>query len=135
MPPTFDPEIAAALAAMAQSGFDSPPVGAIEGRRAMWEPIIGASGTAQPIITTSEHHATAEDGAEIPLRWYTRDGSTRGSAVLFCHGGGYIFGPHRPVRRPGLPRIAGPRRITPAGIRGRQRAVLGVHWSRSTAPS
>jgi acetyl esterase/lipase len=41
MPLTFDPEIAAALAAMAR---------------------------------------------------YTRDGSTRGSAVLFCHGGGYIFG-------------------------------------------
>ena len=61
----------------------------------MWEPIIGASSTAQPThedITTSEHHATAEDGAEIPLRWYTRDGSTGGSAVPFCHGGGYIFG-------------------------------------------
>ena len=43
MPFTFDPEIAAALAPMAEAGFDPPPVGDIEGRRAMWEPIIGGA--------------------------------------------------------------------------------------------
>ena len=26
------------------------------------------------------------------MRWYVKDGATRGSAVLFFHGGGYIFG-------------------------------------------
>ena len=45
---TYDPEIAAALAPMAGSGFNPPAVGDIEGRRAMWEPIIGAASTAQP---------------------------------------------------------------------------------------
>jgi acetyl esterase/lipase len=92
---TFDPEIAAALTAMAESGFTPPPVGDIAGRRAMWEPIIRAAGTAQPIpadVTTSEHYATAEDGAQIEMRWYAKEGATPGPAVLFFHGGGYIFG-------------------------------------------
>jgi acetyl esterase/lipase len=92
---TFDPEIAAALAPMAASGFTPPAVGDVAGRRAMWEPIIGAASTAQPIpadVTTSEHYATAEDGAQIKTRWYITDGATPGPAVLFFHGGGYIFG-------------------------------------------
>jgi acetyl esterase/lipase len=92
---TFDPEIAAALAPMAESGFTPPAVGDIAGRRAMWEPIIGAASTAQPMpsdVTTSEHHATAQDGEQIKLRWYVKDGATPGPAVLFFHGGGYIFG-------------------------------------------
>jgi acetyl esterase/lipase len=92
---TLDPEIAAALAPMAASGFAPPAVGDIEGRRTLWEPIIGAAGTAQPIpadVTTSEHYATADDGAQIAMRWYDKDGSAPGSAVVFFHGGGYIFG-------------------------------------------
>jgi acetyl esterase/lipase len=92
---TLDPEIAAALVPMAESGFAPPAVGDIAGRRAMWEPIIGAASAAQPIpadVTTSEHHATADDGAQIKLRWYAKDGAEPGPAVLFFHGGGYIFG-------------------------------------------
>ena len=92
---TYDPEIAAALAPMAGSGFNPPAAGDIEGRRAMWEPIIGAASTAQPVpddVTTSEHLATAGDGAQIKMRWYAKDGANPGSAVLFFHGGGYIFG-------------------------------------------
>jgi hypothetical protein len=37
----------------------------------MWRPIIGASSADQPMpddVTTSEHSATAQDGAEIPMR-------------------------------------------------------------------
>jgi len=94
---SLDPEIAAALAPMAGAMAEAKPpaVGDIEGRRAMWEPIIGAAGTAQPIpadVRTSEHHATADDGAQITMRWYVKDGATPGAAVLFLHGGGYIFG-------------------------------------------
>jgi acetyl esterase/lipase len=95
---TFDPEIAAALAPMAESGFAPPAVGDIAGRRAMWEPIIGAASTAQPIpedVKTTEHHATADDGTQIKMRWYAKDGAEPGPAVLFLHGGGYIFG-HSP---------------------------------------
>ncbi|MEU8718522.1 alpha/beta hydrolase [Streptomyces sp. NPDC048663] len=70
-------------------------MGDVIGRRAMWEPIIGAAGSAQPIpndVKTTEHYATSNDGAEIKLRWYVKDGVSTGSAVLFLHGGGYIFG-------------------------------------------
>jgi acetyl esterase/lipase len=92
---TLDPEIAAALAPMAEAGFTPPAVGDIEGRRAMWEPIIGAASTAQPVpadVTTTEHYATAADGAQVKMRWFAKDGAAPGSAVLFFHGGGYIFG-------------------------------------------
>jgi acetyl esterase/lipase len=94
---SLDPEIAEALAPMAGAMADAlpPAVGDIAARRAMWEPIIGAAGTAQPIpadVKTSEHRAIADDGARITMRWYAKDGATPGPAVLFFHGGGYIFG-------------------------------------------
>ncbi|WP_328364787.1 alpha/beta hydrolase [Streptomyces sp. NBC_00445] len=94
---SLDPEIAEALAPMAgaMAEVKPPAVGDIAGRRAMWEPIIGAAGTAQPIpaeVTTHEHHATADDGAHIKMRWYVKDGAEPGPAVLFFHGGGYLFG-------------------------------------------
>ncbi|MDH6589807.1 acetyl esterase/lipase [Streptomyces sp. SAI-133] len=94
---SLDPEIAQALAPMAGAMADATPpaVGDVAAQRALWEPIIGAAGTAQPIpadVTTSEHHATAGDGAQITMRWYVKDGATPGPAVVFFHGGGYIFG-------------------------------------------
>ena len=92
---SLDPEIAAAMAPMAEAGFAPPPVGDVAGRRAMWEPIIGAASAAQPVpadVTTSEHRAGADDGASIGLRWYAKNGAAPGPAVLFFHGGGYIFG-------------------------------------------
>jgi acetyl esterase/lipase len=97
MPLSLDPQIAEALAPMAgaMATATPPAVGDVAARRALWEPIIGAAGTAQPMpadVTTSEHHATADDGAQIRMRWYGKDGATPGSAVLFFHGGGYIFG-------------------------------------------
>jgi acetyl esterase/lipase len=97
MPLSLDPQIAEALAPMAGAMADATPpaVGDVPARRALWEPIIGAAGTAQPIpadVTTREYHATADDGAQVRMRWYVKDGATPGSAVLFFHGGGYIFG-------------------------------------------
>ena len=90
---SLDPQIAGALAPMAE--VKQPAVGDVPGRRAMWEPIIGGAGTAQPIpadVRTSEHYATAGDGAQVKMRWYVKDGATPGPAVVFLHGGGYIFG-------------------------------------------
>ncbi|MFF4402493.1 alpha/beta hydrolase [Streptomyces sp. NPDC001480] len=94
---SLDPEIAEALAPMAGAMADATPpaVGDVAAQRALWEPIIGAAGTAQPIpadVKTSEHHATADDGAQIAMRWYVKDGAAPGPAVVFFHGGGYIFG-------------------------------------------
>src|SRR6185369_11604833 len=94
---SLDPEIAEALAPMAGAMADTTPpaVGDIAAQRALWEPIIGAAGTAQPIpadVKTTEHHATAGDGAEITMRWYVKEGASPGPAVVFFHGGGYVFG-------------------------------------------
>jgi acetyl esterase/lipase len=94
---SLDPEIAAALAPVAGAMADATPpaVGDVAARRAMWEPIIGAASTAQPIpadVETSEHHTTADDGAQVAMRWYAKKGAAPGPAVLFFHGGGYIFG-------------------------------------------
>jgi acetyl esterase/lipase len=97
---TFDPEFAAAIAPMgeAMANATPPPIGDIEARRAMWEPIIGGADVAQPIpadVKTADHYATADDGAQITVRWDVTDGadsSAPGPAVVFFHGGGYIFG-------------------------------------------
>ncbi|MEU1449405.1 alpha/beta hydrolase [Streptomyces mirabilis] len=93
----FDPEFAQGFAPMAEAmAHATPPaVGDVPARRAMWEPIIGAASAAQPIptdVTTAEHHATADDGTQITMRWYAKTGAAAGPAVLFFHGGGYIFG-------------------------------------------
>jgi hypothetical protein len=55
----LDPEIAEALAPMAGAMADATPpaVGDVAAQRALWEPIIGAAGAAQPIpadVNTSD---------------------------------------------------------------------------------
>ncbi|HEX6343594.1 alpha/beta hydrolase [Umezawaea sp.] len=97
MPLSLDPEIARALAPMAGAMAEAvpPAVGDVAARRALWEPIIGAAGTAQPIpadVTRGDHRVTTDDGARITVRWYAKEGAAPGPAVLFFHGGGYIFG-------------------------------------------
>ena len=112
---TYDPEFAAAIAPMSEAMADATPpaVGDIDGRRALWEAIIGSADVAQPIpgdVTATERYATAEDGTRITMRWYVKTVATpqpaltpeteqteqteqtAGPAVLFFHGGGYIFG-------------------------------------------
>lgn len=97
MPFTLDPEFAAAIAPLgeAMANATPPAVGDVEARRAMWEPIIGAAGAAQPTptdVTMTDRHATADDGTQIKVRWYSKQDVSPGSAVVFFHGGGYIFG-------------------------------------------
>jgi hypothetical protein len=70
---TFDAEFAAAIAPMgeAMANATPPAVGDIEARRAMWEPIIGGADVAQPIpadVKSTDHYATADDGAQITVR-------------------------------------------------------------------
>jgi acetyl esterase/lipase len=50
-------------------------------------------------VTTTDHRATRADGTELLLRWYSKDGASPGSAVLYLHGGGMILGNrHRPAQ-------------------------------------
>ncbi len=91
----FDPEFAAVLDQLGGTAAFQPPRHDVEGRRAFWEPILAASGSAQPFpddVETSDRYATAADGAEIRMRWYAKAGATPGSAVVYFHGGGYFFG-------------------------------------------
>jgi hypothetical protein len=74
---TYDPEFAAAVAPMSQAMANATPpaVGDIDGRRALWEAIIGNADVAQPIpgdVTATEQYATAEDGTRITMRWYVK---------------------------------------------------------------
>jgi len=93
----LDPEVAAALAPMgeAMAATTPPAVGDITGRRAMWEPILALASAALPTpadVTITDHQVPTGDGAQITVRWYAKDGAATGPAVVFFHGGGYIFG-------------------------------------------
>lgn len=61
----------------------------------MWEPILAAAGAALPTpadVTVTDHQVPTGDGTQITVRWYAKDGAAAGPAVVFFHGGGYIFG-------------------------------------------
>ncbi|SMD25999.1 alpha/beta hydrolase [Kibdelosporangium aridum] len=91
----FDPEVADVLAQLGGTDAFQPPRGDVEGRRAFWEPILAASSAAQPFpeeVQMSDHHATADDGTQIQMRWYTKESAAPSPAVVYFHGGGYFFG-------------------------------------------
>ena len=95
----LDPEVAAALAAIAeQSGPlpSPPPVGDIESRRSTLDAVLAwANNTAQPIadeVETTDHEVTLADGTTILARWYRLASSDSRAAVVYLHGGGMILG-------------------------------------------
>jgi acetyl esterase/lipase len=94
---TLDPEVAAALAPMAAAMADvvPPPVGDVESRRPVLETIMAETAALQPLPTdvkTTDFQTTTDDGAQVLLRWYAKDGVAAESAVLYLHGGGMISG-------------------------------------------
>lgn len=94
---TLDPEVAQAIVPMAAPIADQTPlpVGDALTRRTFQGHIMAQAGHAPPMpddVAMTDYHATAPDGAQIPLRWYAKNGSAPGSAVLYTHGGGMILG-------------------------------------------
>jgi acetyl esterase/lipase len=86
-------ELGPLLAAIGE--IESPPVGDVESRRvgghrmfdhvaSMWEPPTG--------VEVDRHTLTTADGATLDLSWYHASAGNPGSAVLYLHGGGMIFG-------------------------------------------
>jgi acetyl esterase/lipase len=86
-------ELAPLLEAIGET--EPPPVGDVETRRAnghrmfdyvasTWKPIPG--------VDIDRHALTTADGATLPLGWYRTPYAQPGSAVLYLHGGGMIFG-------------------------------------------
>ncbi len=74
---------------------ETAPVGDVEARRinghrmfdyvaTTWRPVTG--------VEVDRHTVTTSDGASLDLTWYHTPASRPGSAVLYLHGGGMIFG-------------------------------------------
>lgn len=74
---------------------ESPAIGDVESRRvnghrmfdyvaSTWEPVAG--------VQLDRHTLTTADGAALDLAWYHTPAGQPGSAVLYLHGGGMIFG-------------------------------------------
>ncbi len=86
-------ELGPLLEAIGQA--DPPPIGDVETRRVnghrmfdyvatTWEPVPG--------VEVDRHTLTTADGATLDLDWYHTPAGQPGSAVLYLHGGGMIFG-------------------------------------------
>lgn len=95
MPLALDPEVAVALHEFTGGQQPQPAaVGDIQGRRTMVAGLVARmKQVAPPLpkdVTYKDHHVKAEDGHSILLRWYTKEGSSPGSAVYYMHGGGMI---------------------------------------------
>ena len=89
-----DAEVSAAIAAAGEPAPALPP-GDLEALRAR-----GTGGQAfmaglldpSPDVETAFFSTTADDGAKIELRWYTKKDTAPGSAVVYAHGGGMVLG-------------------------------------------
>lgn len=124
MPAPLDPQIAQAMAALAASRPAMPPVNTALDIRAMTDPglelAFGRLPDA-PNVAMREFSAKAEDGFDIPLRWYTKTGSAPGGAVVYAHGGGMVAGTiagydrlvRTYVERSGVPFLAVDYRLAP----------------------
>jgi acetyl esterase/lipase len=98
---TLDPEIAAVLAARAAVAEEAgvaitlPARGDALGLREMLNPMMLASyaqADPAPDVMSTVHDVRTEDGETIEARWYVKDGTAPGSAVVYIHGGGMICG-------------------------------------------
>lgn len=86
-------EMAPLLAAVGE--VDPAPVGDVKTRRVnghrMFDTVAGQRTPAAGVEVT-QHSLTTDDGATLALGWYQRSGEQPGSAALYLHGGGMIFG-------------------------------------------
>jgi acetyl esterase/lipase len=95
----IDPEVGAALAALATENGPMPPpppVGDVENRRVALNAMLEqANNLAQPIagnVEITEREVVAADGTVLRARWYRLPSSDNRAAVLYLHGGGMILG-------------------------------------------
>ena len=93
----LDPRIAAALAPILEHAGEitPPPAGDVDTRRVALNGMLAAINNLEAApadVTTTDYHLTTPDGADLLLRWYTKNGTQPGSAVLYFHGGGLILG-------------------------------------------
>jgi acetyl esterase/lipase len=87
-------EMAPLLAALGEA--DAPPVGDVEARRVsghrMFD-LVGSRRTPPRGVASRAYTLTVADGTQLALTWYhPAGGDGPGSAALYLHGGGMIFG-------------------------------------------
>ena len=93
----IDAQVLAGLAPLLEAlgEAEQPAIGDVENRRvnghrmfdyvaSTWEPVAG--------VQVGKHTLTTADGATLDLDWYHTPAGQPGSAVLYLHGGGMIFG-------------------------------------------
>ena len=94
----IDPEVLAELAPLMAGAADRepPPVGDVATRRANSRRMFGQLTATRPAdagVRVQQFALDTDDGATITLSWYRRaETGQPGSAVLYLHGGGMIFG-------------------------------------------
>lgn len=139
MPITVDPIFDAALTeAAAAPGL---PRGDAAARRAALDPLLAEEFQRMgptPDVSHRDVRLPMDDGQKILARWYSRDGSAPGSAVVFLHGGGLIAGSveiyHRYVAHhvhwSGVPILSVDYRLAPAatGDTPAQDAMAALSW-------
>jgi acetyl esterase/lipase len=92
--PAVYTELAAVLQALGQT--EVPPVGDVEGRRRSGHRMLDLVAAKTPLpdgVATQTFAVPAGDGTARPATWYRRTTTDQsGSAALYIHGGGMIFG-------------------------------------------
>ena len=94
----LDPQVHAEIASMVEAlgKSEAPAVGDVEARRTKGHRMMDyVAATTPPAdgVDTEHFVLPASDGATLDATWYRRStGEQPGSAVLFIHGGGMIFG-------------------------------------------
>ena len=87
-------EMAPLMAAVGEA--EAPPIGDVESRRVTGHRMfdtVAASRSPAAGVEVTRHALTTADGASLDLAWYHQPGSEPpGSAALYLHGGGMIFG-------------------------------------------
>ena len=148
MPNVLNPEIAEALAGLAPpdgQAPDQPQAGDWQGLReftnaslAWMKDQIPVFPDDYPEVEATDIKVGAADGEQLELRWYTKAGSTPGSAVVFVHGGGMVGGSvdlydgvmAGYVNATGVPFLAVDYRLAPeaSGTTAAQDMFRGLQW-------
>lgn len=92
---SLDPEIAQGVDTLFEGFGDVEPMapGDVASRRAIFDKMQLRMFEQLPLrgdVIIKEYETTAEDGAKISLRWYSKGETSPGSAVLYAHGSGMI---------------------------------------------
>lgn len=149
MPFMMDGEVAAALALAVQAGGQTPvpPRGDAQMLRALTNETLAATDQGEPDspgVRTEDHSVVVDDGARILARWYTKNGSAPGSAVVYVHGGGMVCGSvelydriiAKYVQQTGVPFLAVDYRLAPEhpGLAPINDSYAALRWLRERAP-